>query len=103
MLSKCVLVTSLCSLLLVMYGLLITITKIEENRCKLTYMYEYPQFVVSRFRIKDSQMGMLTVQHFFRRESVSPKTTNFRRTGCTRTRKVSWRRMHATCCSGVLR
>lgn len=47
MLSKCVVVTSLGSLLLVMYGLLINITKIEENRCKLTYMYEYPQFVVS--------------------------------------------------------
>lgn len=53
MLSKCVLVTSLCSLLLVMYGLLITITKIEENRCKLTYMYEYPQFVRIGFAEND--------------------------------------------------
>lgn len=53
MLSKCVVVTSLGSLLLVMYGLLINITKIEENRCKLTYMYEYPQFVRINFAEND--------------------------------------------------
>ncbi|XP_062536617.1 GPI inositol-deacylase isoform X2 [Armigeres subalbatus] len=53
MLSKCVIVTSLCSLLLFAYGLLINITKIEENRCKLTYMYEYPQFVRISFAEND--------------------------------------------------
>lgn len=40
-------VVSLCSLLFYLYGVLITITVTEKNDCKMTYMFEYPQFVVS--------------------------------------------------------
>lgn len=40
-------VVSLCSLLFYLYGVLISITVTEKNACKMTYMFEYPQFVVS--------------------------------------------------------
>lgn len=45
MISKLTTVFSLLCLLLFMYGILINLTKVEENRCKMTYMFEYPQFV----------------------------------------------------------
>lgn len=45
MLSKLTTVFSLLCLLLFMYGILIILTKVEENRCKMTYMFDYPQFV----------------------------------------------------------
>ncbi|XP_055616650.1 GPI inositol-deacylase isoform X2 [Toxorhynchites rutilus septentrionalis] len=45
MLSKIVTIFALFSLLFVMYGMLVNIQKIEENKCKMTYMFEYPQFV----------------------------------------------------------
>uniref|UniRef100_A0A8D8FSC7 GPI inositol-deacylase n=1 Tax=Culex pipiens TaxID=7175 RepID=A0A8D8FSC7_CULPI len=45
MITKISTVFSLLCLLLFMYGILINLTKVEENRCKMTYMFEYPQFV----------------------------------------------------------
>lgn len=42
-------VCSLISLCFYLYGVLITISYNEKNACKMTYMYEYPQFVVSSF------------------------------------------------------
>lgn len=53
MLPKLVIVLALFSLLLFMYGIIININKIEENRCKMTYMYEYPQFVKISFAEND--------------------------------------------------
>lgn len=41
------LITALIALIIYFYGILITITSIEKNACKMTYMFEYPQFVVS--------------------------------------------------------
>lgn len=41
------LVVALCTLLFYLYGMLVSITTIEPNDCKMTYMFEYPQFVVS--------------------------------------------------------
>lgn len=41
------LITALITLVIYFYGVLVTITSIEKNECKMTYMFEYPQFVVS--------------------------------------------------------
>lgn len=41
------LVTALIALIIYVYGILVTITSIEENDCKMTYMFEYPAFTVS--------------------------------------------------------
>lgn len=52
MLGKISIIVSLGTLCLYLYGvLLIIVNETEENACKMTYMYEYPQFVVS-FYIK---------------------------------------------------
>lgn len=42
------LITALIALIIYFYGILVTITSMEKNDCKMTYMFEYPQFVVSR-------------------------------------------------------
>lgn len=47
MINKIFLAISLVSLLLYLYGILTSIINVEENSCKMTYMFEYPQFVVS--------------------------------------------------------
>lgn len=47
MISKVCIVVALMSLCVYLYGVLITIVTHEKNGCKMTYMYEYPQFVVS--------------------------------------------------------
>lgn len=47
MINKLFLAISLVSLLLYLYGILTSIINVEENSCKMTYMFEYPQFVVS--------------------------------------------------------
>lgn len=41
------LVVALLTLLFYLYGMLVSITSIEKNDCKMTYMFEYPQFVVN--------------------------------------------------------
>lgn len=41
------LVVALVALVIYIYGILVTITSIEKNDCRMTYMFEYPQFVVS--------------------------------------------------------
>lgn len=41
------LIVALLTLLFYLYGMLVSITTIESNDCKMTYMFEYPQFVVS--------------------------------------------------------
>ncbi|XP_058813280.1 GPI inositol-deacylase-like [Topomyia yanbarensis] len=40
-----IVVFSLFSLLLYMFGIFINVQKIEENQCSMTYMYEYPKFL----------------------------------------------------------
>lgn len=52
------LVVALVALVIYIYGILVTITSIEKNDCRMTYMFEYPQFVVS------SPINSLS--HFFR-------------------------------------
>lgn len=47
MINKVFLVVSLFCLLLYLFGILTSIINVEENNCKMTYMFEYPQFVVS--------------------------------------------------------
>lgn len=47
MLTKVFFVVSLFSLCLYFYGILVTITVSEKNVCNMTYMFEYPQYVVS--------------------------------------------------------
>lgn len=47
MLTKIFLVISLFSLCFYLYGVLITISVSEKNVCNMTYMFEYPQYVVS--------------------------------------------------------
>lgn len=39
-------ILSLCFTLAYIFGLFIFITDYEENKCEMTYMFEYPQFVV---------------------------------------------------------
>lgn len=39
---------ALIALVIYMYGMLISITTREQNVCQMTYMFEYPQFVVSK-------------------------------------------------------
>lgn len=41
------LVVALLTLLFYLYGMLVSITSMEKNDCKMTYMFEYPQFVVN--------------------------------------------------------
>lgn len=41
------LITALIALIIYVYGILVTITSVEQNDCRMTYMFEYPQFVVS--------------------------------------------------------
>ncbi|XP_053690487.1 GPI inositol-deacylase isoform X2 [Sabethes cyaneus] len=45
MLARLSLVFSMFMLLLFMYGILINVQKIEDNKCRMTYMYEVPQFL----------------------------------------------------------
>lgn len=40
------LIVAIIALLIYMYGILITILSTEKNDCRMTYMFEYPQFVV---------------------------------------------------------
>lgn len=47
MLPKICLVVALACLCIYLYGVLITVLSSEKNNCKMTYMFEYPQFVVS--------------------------------------------------------
>lgn len=47
MLTRLFLILSLGSLCLYLYGALTALTNVEENLCRMTYMYEYPQYVVS--------------------------------------------------------
>lgn len=47
MINKLFLVVSLFCLLLYLFGILTSIVNVEENDCKMTYMFEYPQFIVS--------------------------------------------------------
>lgn len=49
MISKVCIVVALIALIIYLYGVLITITAQEKNTCEMTYMFEYPQFVVSNF------------------------------------------------------
>ncbi|XP_031625609.1 GPI inositol-deacylase [Contarinia nasturtii] len=44
------LITALIALIIYFYGILVTITSVEKNECKMTYMFEYPQFVKIHFR-----------------------------------------------------
>lgn len=48
MISKVCIVVALIALIIYLYGVLITITTQEKNTCEMTYMFEYPQFVVSK-------------------------------------------------------
>ncbi|XP_055593310.1 GPI inositol-deacylase [Uranotaenia lowii] len=57
MLGKLCTVCSLVVLLLMMYGLLVNIQKVEENQCKMTYMFEYPQFSRISFPEDDNFTG----------------------------------------------
>ena len=47
MINKIFLVISLFCLCFYLYGIVVTLTRNEKNMCKMTYMYEYPQFIVS--------------------------------------------------------
>lgn len=49
MISKVCIVVALIALIIYLYGVLITITTQEKNTCEMTYMFEYPQFVVSNY------------------------------------------------------
>lgn len=62
MLSRVLIVVALFSLCLYLYGILSTILLNEQNDCEMTYMLEYPQFVVSiqKFSIKNLQKNILT-------------------------------------------
>lgn len=51
MIAKMCIVVALIALIIYMYGVLITITTQEKNTCEMTYMFEYPQFVVSNLVI----------------------------------------------------
>lgn len=33
------------------YGLLVFMSDYGENKCEMTYMFQYPQFVVSTFKV----------------------------------------------------
>lgn len=61
-LARVLLVLSLVSLCSYMYGVWETLISTEENACKMTYMFEFPQFVVSKLKkflvlhIKDHYM-----------------------------------------------
>lgn len=43
------LIVALIALIIYFYGILVTIQSVEKNDCKMTYMFEYPQFVVSAY------------------------------------------------------
>lgn len=51
MINKLFLAISLVSLLLYLFGILTSVINVEENSCKMTYMFEYPQFVVSMEKV----------------------------------------------------
>uniref|UniRef100_U5EZS7 GPI inositol-deacylase n=1 Tax=Corethrella appendiculata TaxID=1370023 RepID=U5EZS7_9DIPT len=53
MINKLFLVVSLINLCLFLYGVLITLTNFEENRCHLTFMYEFPNFIRIHFKEND--------------------------------------------------
>ncbi|CAM6031630.1 unnamed protein product, partial [Sphagnum compactum] len=53
MLNKIFLVISLSSLLLYLFGILTSIINVEENVCKMTYMFEFPQFIKISFPEND--------------------------------------------------
>lgn len=55
------LITALIALIIYFYGILVTITSVEKNECKMTYMFEYPQFVVSRNRIHSTFKYLLII------------------------------------------
>lgn len=44
-------ILSLIATLIYFIGILIFITDHDENKCEMTYMFEYPQFVVSKISI----------------------------------------------------
>lgn len=54
MINKIFLIVSLVCLLFYLYGILTSIVEVEENDCKMTYMFEYPQFIVSKFHFVSS-------------------------------------------------
>lgn len=35
------------------YGLLLFLSDYEENKCEMTYMFQYPQFVVSKWLVTE--------------------------------------------------
>lgn len=45
------LIVALVALIIYIYGILVTITSVEKNNCRMTYMFEYPQFVVSSEKV----------------------------------------------------
>lgn len=59
------LVVALVALVIYIYGILVTITSIEKNDCRMTYMYEYPQFVVSFIHATFQNFIKLNGSHFF--------------------------------------
>lgn len=58
------LIVALIALIIYIYGILVTITSIEKNDCRMTYMFEYPQFVVS------SQNLINTISKFIYEEKI---------------------------------
>jgi hypothetical protein len=54
MINQVFILISLFALCCFLYGIIITITKVEQNSCKMTYMYSYPQFIVSFFDLNFS-------------------------------------------------
>lgn len=58
------LIVALIALIIYIYGILVTITSIEKNDCRMTYMFEYPQFVVS------SQNLITTISKFIYEEKI---------------------------------
>lgn len=46
MITKVSLIVALIALTIYLYGVIIAITTPEKNNCQMTYMFEYPQFVV---------------------------------------------------------
>lgn len=55
------LIAALIALIIYFYGILVTITSMEKNDCKMTYMFEYPQFVVSK---KISRLHLFWLEYF---------------------------------------
>uniref|UniRef100_A0A2M4AGR0 GPI inositol-deacylase n=1 Tax=Anopheles triannulatus TaxID=58253 RepID=A0A2M4AGR0_9DIPT len=44
MYTRCLIVFSLVAVLLFLYGAIVNVGYIEENRCRMTYMFEHPQY-----------------------------------------------------------